>query len=30
MKMTIEKKAMEFLKEKGAEELVIDIQKCGG
>jgi len=30
MNITIEEKAMELIKSKGAEDLVVDIQKCGG
>jgi len=30
MKITIDEKAMELIKSKAAEDLVVDIQKCGG
>jgi hypothetical protein len=30
MKITIDEKAMKLIQEKGAESLVVDIQKCGG
>lgn len=30
MKITIDEKAMKLIKAKGAESLVVDIQKCGG
>ncbi len=30
MKITIDEKAMKIIKAKGAESLVVDIQKCGG
>jgi len=30
MKISIDEKAMNLIKSKGAEDLVVDIQKCGG